>query len=110
MPTDKPPPPRNATTRASLREALETAPATAHDLSSLVGIPEKQVAEHLEHLARTLRAHGERLVVEPARCLACGYVFRERARLTTPSACPMCRAERIASQRFRIEHAGGRGK
>jgi hypothetical protein len=103
---DKPPSEpraRGATIRTLIRDTLETAPADTSALSSLVGIPEKQVAEHLEHISRSLRTTKQRLRIEPARCLACEFVFRERTKFTTPSACPKCRSERIAPPRFRIE-------
>jgi predicted Zn-ribbon and HTH transcriptional regulator len=88
--------------RAALRDALRGGPRTAHELSALVRVPEKQVAGHLEHLGRSLRAAGERLDVEPARCLDCGFVFRKRDRLGRPSRCPVCRGERLDGPRFRI--------
>jgi predicted Zn-ribbon and HTH transcriptional regulator len=94
---------RQATVRAALREALRAGPLTARELSARVGIPEKQVAGHLEHLARSLRAARERLGVEPARCQACGFVFRKRDRLTRPSRCPVCRGEHLDAPRFAIE-------
>jgi predicted Zn-ribbon and HTH transcriptional regulator len=103
---DKPPSEpraRGATIRTLIKETLETAPADTGELSSLVGIPEKQVAAHLEHLVKSLKASNARLRIEPSRCLACEFVFRERTKLTTPSACPRCRSERIAPPRFRIE-------
>jgi transcriptional regulator len=102
----KPPsalPARAATVREALRAVLVEGPASARDLSERVGIRERDVAEHLEHLARSLAARGERLAVEPATCLACGYAFRGRARLTRPSACPRCRATRIDPPVFRVE-------
>ncbi len=92
----------HATLRAALRDALRAGPLTAHELSARVRIPEKQVAEHLEHLGRSLRAGSERLHVEPARCLDCGFVFRKRDRLTRPSRCPVCRGERVDAPRFAI--------
>jgi predicted Zn-ribbon and HTH transcriptional regulator len=97
------PPPRTLTVREALREALAGTPATARELSSRVGIPERQVADHLEHLALSLEARGERLVVEPAACIGCGFVFRKRERLARPSACPRCRSTRIDPPAFRIE-------
>ena len=39
----------------------------------------------------------------PAECLACGFAFRKRDRLTTPGRCPRCRAERIRPAEFWIE-------
>ena len=94
---------RVSTVRAALRQALLAGPATARDLSSDVGLREKDVAEHLEHLGRSLLHGGERLSVEPATCLSCGYLFAARTRLSRPSACPACRGTRIDPPVFRIE-------
>jgi predicted Zn-ribbon and HTH transcriptional regulator len=91
--------------RSALRRALRAGPATARDLSAEVGLREKDVAENLVHLARSLAHGSERLVIEPASCIACGYVFRERARLARPGACPACRSTRIDPPVFRIEGA-----
>lgn len=101
------PAPRAETAREGLRRALRAGPATAKELSAELGLREKDVAEHLAHLARSLAHRGERLVVEPASCLACGYTFRDRARLTRPGACPSCRSTRIDPPVFRVE--GGEG-
>ncbi len=89
--------------RGTLRRALREGPATARELSAVSGIREKDVAEHLAHLARSLPHRGERLVVEPAACLACGYRFSDRTRLTRPGACPSCRSTRIDPPVFRVE-------
>jgi predicted Zn-ribbon and HTH transcriptional regulator len=99
---------RHATLRQSLREVLLEGDATARDLSRRVGIPERDVAEHVEHLARSARHAGERLVVEAPVCLACGFAFgqRERHRFTRPGRCPECHGRRITLPRFRIEPAG----
>lgn len=93
---------RGETIRESLRRELRAEPATAHDLSRAVGIPEHDVADHLEHLARSLRRSGERLDVEASQCLDCGYVFADRKRLTRPGRCPECRSPRITLPVFRI--------
>ena len=97
---------RGSTVRSALKEALRTGGEdelrTARDLSAAVGIREKDVAEHLQHLERSLKPEGLRLEVQPAECLACGYVFRERTRLTRPGACPQCRSTRIEPPAFRI--------
>lgn len=103
------PAPRTSTLRAALRAALTGAPAplTAKELSGAVGLREKDVAEHLAHLERSLRAEGLRLEVTPAECLACGFVFRDRSRLTRPGSCPECRATRVEPPAFRIPDAPG---
>jgi len=102
---------RNVTVRQALLEELLAAPATARDLSRRVGIREHDVAEHLGHLEQSLRRSGQRIVVEPPECLACGFVFmhRDRHRYTRPGRCPECQGRRITLPVFRIE-AEGRGR
>ncbi len=97
-----PPPPRTLTVRQALREALLEGPATARELSVRAGVREREVAEHLSHLGLSLGPQGEHLAVEPAACLACGYVFHGRDRLTRPSACPRCRSTRIDPPTFHL--------
>ncbi len=111
----KPPPERPATARATIRETLLAtrdtgSSATARDLATAAGISEKDVAEHLEHLARSLPHEGLKLAVVPAECLACGFVFRERERFTAPGACPECRSERVAPPSFRVAEGPRIGK
>jgi transcriptional regulator len=73
---------RGETVREAIRRSLLAGPATARDLSTEVGVREKDVAEHLAHLQKSLAHRGERLVVTPAACIACGFAFRERERLS----------------------------
>jgi predicted Zn-ribbon and HTH transcriptional regulator len=93
---------RAVTIRSALRAALLAGPLTAREVSARVGIGEKEVAEHLEHLARSLRHSAERLLVEPTQCLACGFVFKERTRLGRPSKCPACKSQRLRPSQFQI--------
>lgn len=99
---DKPPKERTETHREALRGALRQGPLTVRELSAAVSLRERDVLSHLEHLDRSLDHTGERLDVEPARCLGCGFLFDERSRLTKPGRCPRCRATRIALPRFVI--------
>ena len=94
---------RTRTVREAIREELLRGPATARELSERVSIREKDVAEHLQHLEKSLRTVGERLVVHPASCIACGYAFVRRARLSRPGSCPECGSTRIDPPAFRIE-------
>ena len=96
-------PERSATARSALLDALRGAALTAREISVRASMREKDVAEHLEHLERSLRRQGQRLVVDPARCLACGFVFKSRARFSTPGSCPECRSGRVAPPAFRVE-------
>jgi predicted Zn-ribbon and HTH transcriptional regulator len=93
------------TVRKQIIEALKGQMLTAREISQSVGIKEKEVLEHLPHIARSLAANesaGERLSVEPSACLECGFVFRKRDRLKTPSKCPLCKSEEITETRFGV--------
>jgi predicted Zn-ribbon and HTH transcriptional regulator len=94
---------RDTTVREGIHAALLAGAATARDLSKRVGIPEREVAEHLEHLERSLKQKGATLLIEPPTCLDCGFAFTRRHRFTRPSGCPDCRGRRITLPQFRIE-------
>ena len=93
---------QDRTLRQSILECLEAGPVTARELSALVHIREKDVGPHLEHLEKSLRRSGKRLLIEPAECLKCGFRFDKRRRFTKPSACPRCRYQRIDPPVFRL--------
>jgi transcriptional regulator len=94
--------PSTRTPRQAIRDHLQEEALTARDLSARVGLPEREIVPHLEHLARSLRGAGDRLEVEPSRCLNCGFVFRERARLGKPSGCARCREPHVTAPIFHI--------
>mgnify|MGYP006291309389 CR=1 FL=1 len=96
------------TLRQRLIALLEEAPCDQRDISQALRISEKEVPEHLAHIRRSLAAAGRTLDIQPAECLACGFVFKERRRLTRPGRCPRCRQTRIALPRFHIPRAAGR--
>lgn len=95
------------TARQTIIEAIKGRLMTAKEISGAAGIAEKEVLTHLPHIERSVSAAraGERLrfVVEPSRCLSCGFIFKKRERLKTPSRCPLCRSEEITEMRFGIE-------
>ncbi len=100
-----PRPPAEAldTVRHLIIAGLEEGPLSALDISGLVGIPEKEVAGHLEHIRQSLSRSGKRLVIQPAECAKCGFVFEKRGRLTRPGKCPVCKGESIHAPVFRVE-------
>lgn len=94
------PAPRVETVRQGVIALLKEETLTAKELSSLAGISEKEVLEHLAHIKTAL--HGK-LVVTPPRCLGCGFSFQKRERLKKPGRCPVCRSERVADPAFKVE-------
>jgi hypothetical protein len=100
---DKAPPEMHDTVRRAILAVLrEEGPLSARDISQAVGIPEKEVAGHLDHLRKTLAAEGERLAVTPPECRKCGFVFAKRERLTRPGRCPVCKGESLDPPLFGV--------
>lgn len=99
------PPPHTETDRDRLAVLLVERPLTVRELSQAARIAERDVLGHLEHLARSAAGRGQRLSIEPSRCLGCDFVFQERTRFTKPGKCPECRSTRITPARFALERA-----
>jgi len=74
----------------------------ARDLSQELGIQEKEIYSHLQHVARSMRAQKRKLVIQPSQCLQCGYVFEDRKRFTRPGRCPQCKRSHLQSPRYQI--------
>jgi hypothetical protein len=88
------------TLRKEIAEILEHESLNLREISQRFGIKEREVLEHLEHVARSVRP--KKLVSEPAHCQGCGFSFKKRTRLNTPSRCPLCKGESISPPVFRI--------
>ena len=84
-------------------ELLTEAQHGAKDISQRLKIREKEVYEHLSHIKHSAAAQKKKLVVTPAKCLECAYVFESRNRFTSPGRCPRCRGEHIEDPKYRIE-------
>jgi hypothetical protein len=93
---------RDETARAAIARLLRDRPLDAREISSYVGLPEKEVCIHLEHIKKSLPRQRERFVVQPPECRKCGFVFSKRERLSRPGRCPRCRGESISPPLFSI--------
>ncbi len=90
------------TIRRNIMEMISKRPASVRDISIELGISEKEVFYHLPHIQKSLGPKKKKLKVYPPLCIACGYEFKDRKRLTKPGKCPKCRSERIQSPVFFI--------
>lgn len=93
---------RHETIRRHIMSAIEGKALSAKDISAEVGISEKEVYDHLEHIHRSFHHGGGYLVVTPAECQGCGFVFKKRDRLKKPGKCPVCNGESITEPLFTI--------
>jgi predicted Zn-ribbon and HTH transcriptional regulator len=90
------------TTRQQMIILLSENDMSARDLSQAIGIREKEVYEHLPHIARSLEAHRKKVIIRPSTCLTCGYVFKDRRRFTRPSRCPRCKKSHLQEPLYRV--------
>lgn len=89
------------TCRQAIKELLEEQALSALELSQHLSLPEKEVLDHLAHIARA-PGPDYHFKITPAVCKHCGFIFKKRARLTSPSRCPLCRHESIRRPRFAL--------
>lgn len=89
---------RFETIRQEIVRLLEAGGMTVGDLSKEVGKSEKELYDHLQHLLD----YGS-LIVTPAECRKCGYVFETRKKLKKPGKCPACKGTFIEPPVFRVE-------
>jgi transcriptional regulator len=90
-----------STLRQAMKELLAEQPRSSLELSQLLSQSEKEVLDHLAHLARA-PGPGRRFHLIPAVCKHCGFVFKKRGRLTRPSRCPLCQHQTISRPRFAL--------
>lgn len=74
---------------------------SAKGISAHVSASEKQVYEHLGHIRQTIKKEYQ-LIITPAECKKCGFIFKKRERLKKPGKCPVCRSESILEPLFSI--------
>lgn len=92
---------RQETIRQKIVSILDNNTLSAKDISSYVMISDKDVYEHLGHIQRNKRDYP--LLITPAMCKKCGFVFRKREKLKKPGKCPVCRGTLIEEPLFSIK-------
>ena len=81
--------PLERTPRQRIIELITGTRLASYQLAQMLGIPERQVEEHLSHVVKSVaRDPSRRFILEPSGCPDCGFLFRDRTRLTRPGRCP----------------------
>ena len=91
-----------STVRRDLVALVSAQPRSVSSLARELALARGDVEEHLRHAIRSARAAGYDVIVEPARCKSCGFVFDDD-KLSKPSRCPECRASRIFEAQIRVQ-------
>ena len=88
--------------RKELLNILTAQPRSVSSLARELGLTKGDVGDDLAHVIRSARAGGHRVVVQPARCRACGFTFGED-KLSKPGKCPACRGTWLFEAQISIE-------
>jgi hypothetical protein len=94
---------RHETVRKDIVSRLDGRTLSAKEISGAVGVREKEVYEHLDHIRKSLERGKSRLKIHPAECKKCGFVFKKRERIKKPGKCPLCHGQSIDDPLFSIE-------
>lgn len=90
------------TRRRDIVDLLTAEPRSVSSLARAMGLTRGDVEDDLRHALRSARAAGHTIVIEPARCKSCGFVFGED-RLSKPGKCPNCHGTRLFEAQVHIE-------
>ncbi|MHA1636390.1 MAG: HTH domain-containing protein, partial [Candidatus Thorarchaeota archaeon] len=88
------------TRRERIEEMLSQTetPLSAQNLCDMLDIKSRSlVYEDIEHITKSIRNKGKELLMSPASCGKCNFVFKDRKKAKRPSRCPKCRSEWILS-------------
>ncbi|MHA2378808.1 MAG: transcriptional regulator [Candidatus Thorarchaeota archaeon] len=97
-----------STRRQRIAELLENAehPLTAQDVCDMLDIKSRStVYEDIEHISRSVKNKGKQVLIRPANCGKCGFVFTSRKSVKKPSRCPKCRSQWIIQPAYMIRRA-----
>ena len=97
---------RRETLRQKIISVLKGQNLSARGLSAEVKVSEKEGYGDLEHIQKTINKGELTLVIIPAECRKCGFVFKKRDRLNKPGKCPVCNSELIQEPLFSIKGGG----
>jgi len=90
------------TFRRDLVKILSAQPRSASSIARELGLDRRDVEDELRHAIRSARASGHTIVIEPAKCKQCGFVFGED-RLAKPGKCPECKGTRLFEAQISVQ-------
>lgn len=88
------------TRREEIIGLLEKGPISPYNIANKFGTTLKEILEDIKHVKLSIKPKQLKMV--PAYCKKCGFVFKERSRIKTPTKCPKCRGEWIEKEKLFI--------
>lgn len=92
------------TRRQEITEVLRAEALSLRDLSEMFHVHIKEILEDISHIEKSVRPQEE-LIMTPAQCRKCGFIFKDRSKFKKPSKCPKCKGMRIREPEFQIQKA-----
>lgn len=89
------------TRREEIEGLLKQKPYTPKELADYFSVSIPEIIEDLNHVKLSVKPPYF-FKYQPPMCRGCGFLFKERRNLKTPSKCPRCRKEDIAEARYFI--------
>ena len=86
--------------REEIIRILEDEEKSAQDLANSYETTLQDILEDLEHIRLSIKPRQLRM--DPPLCRKCGFIFKERSRVKSPSRCPRCKSEWIQAPLFKI--------
>ena len=71
------------------------------DIARHMEVPPKELEDDIEHLMKSLKHSEYRLIITPAKCRKCGFIFH-KDKLHRPGKCPQCHGNWISEPLFEI--------
>ncbi|WP_254830299.1 transcriptional regulator [Haloglomus salinum] len=90
------------TTRERITDQLRSEALRASAIASEFDITTDQALSHVRHIARSLDAADEQLLVAPPECRDCGFSAFDDP-VNRPSRCPDCKSEAVEEPAFRVD-------
>ena len=95
------------TRRETIAELLERSehPVTVEEICEELDIKKRSIVyEDIDHIAKSVKRENKELLIRPAICGKCQFVFKVKKTAKAPSKCPKCRSEWILSPGFVIRY------
>ena len=87
--------------RKDLIALLTTQPRSVSSIAREMGVTRRVVEDDLRHAIRSAQAAGHRVLITPAQCRQCGFMFGAD-KLAKPSKCPSCKGTRLLEAQISI--------
>ena len=78
---------------------------TAEEICEILDIKKRSIVyEDVDHISKSVKRENKELLIRPASCGKCQFVFNVGKTAKAPSKCPKCRSQWILAPAFIIRY------